>query len=351
MPTTSTPPAPSMRARSSRPSAPKAALPPPSSGDVAEFRRLSAERARISSGKGMGVDRVTPSKRQRVDAFPAAAVGGEVSASGGDGLLRDIAYSVVKSRYSELSLLFDRLVGDYDKDVHSRGYELSAAKEANAVQQSRLDEIVERNEVLERDALALQRVKRDYDDKLAKLKSQCAKAKGETVRLRGELSSASDLQRSRIDAAVAEARDEMTRSFAERTSEVAGLLAEIGGQVQNDMLNLTEIDANLEFIGLLQGSDPPDLPTEVKTLRGRRHPIYDAHDVFADLLACVRRVLEILVVPAGAGETSAAVDDDEEESDENDVEATDDDEGTEDRSYLSRFLDLACFMIFRHDYS
>ncbi|KFK40798.1 hypothetical protein AALP_AA2G042400 [Arabis alpina] len=260
MPTTSTPPSPSMRARTSRPSTPKTALPPPSLGDVAEFRRLSAERAGISSGKGKGVDRVTPSKRQRVDAFPAAAVGREASASGGNGLLRDEAYSVVKSRYSELSLLFDRLVGDYDKDVRSRGSELYAAKEANAAIQSRLDETVERNEALEHDALALHR-------------------------------------RSRIDAAVAEARDEMTRSFAERISE---------------------------------GSDPPDLPPEVKTLRERRHRIYDAHDVFADFLASVRRVLEIIVVPAGVTETSAAVDDDVEMSDEDDVEATDDDEGTED---------------------
>ncbi|KFK22062.1 hypothetical protein AALP_AAs50054U000100, partial [Arabis alpina] len=290
-PTTSTPPAPSTRARTSRPSAPKTALPPPSSGDVAEFRRLSAERARISSGKGKGIDRMTPSKRQRVDAFPAAAVGGEASPSGGDGLLRAEA---------------------------PRGSELSAAKEANAALQTRLNETVERNDALERDALALQRVKKDYEDKLSKLKSRCAKAEGETVRLRGELSSASDLQRTRIDAAVAENRDEMTRSFLERTSEVAGLLAEIGGKAQNDMLNLTEIDANLEFIGLLQGLGPPDFPSEIETLRQRPQPIYDAHDVFADLLASARRVLEIPTAPAGV------VDDDVELSDEDDAEATGD---------------------------
>ncbi|KFK41205.1 hypothetical protein AALP_AA2G099000 [Arabis alpina] len=276
---------------------------------------LSAERARISSGKGKGIDRITPSKRQRADAFPATAVGGEASLSGGDRLLRAEAYAMVKSRYSELSLLFDRLVGDYDEDVRSRGSELSAAKEANAALQSRLNETVEMNDALERDALALQRVKKDYEDKLSKLKSRCAKAEGESVRLRGELSSASDLQRTRIDAAVAETRDEMTRSFVVRTSEVAGLLAEIGGKAQNDMLNLTQIDANLEFIGLLQGSDPPDLPSEVETLRQRRQPIYDAHDVFADLLASVRRVLEIPTAPAGAV-------DDVELSDEDDVEAT-----------------------------
>ncbi|KFK22037.1 hypothetical protein AALP_AAs73982U000100, partial [Arabis alpina] len=111
-------------------------------------------------------------------------------------------------------------------------------------------------------------------------------------------------------------RDEMTRSFVERTSEVAGLLVEIGGKAQNDMLNLTEIDANLEFIGLLQGSDPPDLPTEVETLRQRRQPIYDAHDVFADLFASVRRVLEIPTTPAGT------VGDDVELLDEDVVEAT-----------------------------
>ncbi|KFK21943.1 hypothetical protein AALP_AAs65158U000100 [Arabis alpina] len=108
----------------------------------------------------------------------------------------------------------------------------------------------------------------------------------------------------------------MTRSFVERTSEVSGLLAEIGGKAQNDMLNLTEIDENLEFIGLLQGLDPPDLPSEIETLRQLRQPIYDAHDVVADLLASARRVLEIPTAPAGA------VDDDVELSDEDDVEAT-----------------------------
>ncbi|KFK28825.1 hypothetical protein AALP_AA7G054000 [Arabis alpina] len=304
MPTTSTPPTSLVQARTSRPSAPQTALPPPSAGDVAEFRRLSAEGARISSGKGKGIDRMTPLKRQRVDSFPVAAVGGESSARGGDGLLRDEAYSVVKSRYTELSLLFDRLIGDYDEDVCSKDSELSATKEANAALESRLDETVERNEALERDALALHRVKKDYEDKLAKLKSRCAKAE--------------------------ESRDEMSLSFVERTSEVVGLLTEIGGKAHNNMLNLTDIDANLEFIGLLWGPHPPGLSTEVKALRERRRPVYDAHDVFADLLAGVRRVLEIPTAPAGAAETSATVDDDVEVSDEDDVEATDEDEGAED---------------------
>ncbi|KFK23256.1 hypothetical protein AALP_AAs52820U000100 [Arabis alpina] len=181
----------------------------------------------------------------------------------------------------------------------------------------------ERKEVLERDALSVQKIKRDCDDKLTKLK---LKVEGDVVQQRGELRSASDLQRSRIDDAVAEARDEMTRSFAERTSEVAGLLAEIGGMAQKDMLNLTEIDANLDFIALLQGPELPDLPTEVKALHGRRHPMYDAHDVFADLLASVRRVPEIHVVSPGAVEASVSVDDDIEVSDEDDVEVTDEDD-------------------------
>ncbi|KFK32345.1 hypothetical protein AALP_AA6G229500 [Arabis alpina] len=201
--------------------------------------------------------------------------------------------------------------------------ELGVAKEANAILQSRLDEFTERNEVLERDALSLQKVKKDYDDKLAKLKLRCTKALGEVVQLRGELSSASDLQRSMIDEAVAEARDEMARGFAGQASEVVGILTVIDGKAQNDMLNLTKIDENLEFIGLLQGS-----------LRERRHPIYDVQDVIADLLASVRRVLEIPVVSAGAAEASVAIDDDVEVSDNvevsDDVEVTDDEEDAED---------------------
>ncbi|KFK36294.1 hypothetical protein AALP_AA4G103700 [Arabis alpina] len=287
------------RAKPSRPSASKTLLPPPS-GEVAEFRRLSAERARISNGKGKGVDRKTPSKRQRVDSFPAAVVGIETSVSRVGGLLRDEAYSVVKSKASELSLFLDRLVSNYDEDVCSRNIELGAAKKANAILQSWLDKIIERNKAVERDALVLQKAKKDYDDKLANLKLRCTKAEGEVVQ-RG-------------------------------TSEVIRLLVEIGEKAQNDMLNLTQIDAHLEFIGLLRGSDPPDLSTEVKALHGRRHPIYDAHNVFADLLASVRRVLKIHVVPASAAEASvtAAVDFDNEVSDEDDVEATNDDRDAED---------------------
>ncbi|KFK22105.1 hypothetical protein AALP_AAs56774U000300 [Arabis alpina] len=350
----------SVRARSLRPLAPKTLLPPPSSGKLAEFCRLSAERARISSGKGKSVDRVTPSKKQRVDTYSAAVVGRETSASHVvssfvGGLLHDEAYSAVKLKASELSLFLDRLVDDYDEDVRSRDSELGAAKEANAILQSRLDEFAERNEVLKHDALSVQKIKRDCDDKLTKLKSRCTKAEGEIVQLRGELSSASDLQRCRIDDAVAE----MARGFAERASEVAGLLAKIAGKVKNDMLNLAEIDWNLEFIGLLQGSEPPDLPTEVKALRERRHLIYDAHDVFADLLASVWRVLEIQVFFAGAAEASVAVDDDVEVTNEDDMEVTNeddvqvtnDDEDAEDSSFfLSLVSDLAYFMTFVYDF-
>ncbi|KFK32457.1 hypothetical protein AALP_AA6G244400 [Arabis alpina] len=248
VPMTSTPTALSAQVRSSRPLAPKISatstlLPPRSltSGELAEFRKLSAERARTSSGKGKGIDRETPSKRQRLDTYPGAVVDRETSASHVvappvGGLLHGESYSAVKSKASE-------------------------------------------------------KIKKDYDDKLMKLKSRCTKAEGEIVQLRGELSSASDLQRTRIGKGVGEARDEIALGFAGRTSEVTRLLAEIGGKVQNDMLNLAEIDVNLEFIGLLQGSEPPDLPTEVKALRERRHLIYDARDVFADLLASVRRLL------------------------------------------------------------
>ncbi|KFK41000.1 hypothetical protein AALP_AA2G072400 [Arabis alpina] len=149
------------------------------------------------------------------------------------------------------------------------------AKEANTGLQSRLEELTEQNLVLERDALSVQKIKNDYDTKLAKLKL----------------------------------RYEMARGFARRVSEVAGLLAEIGEKAQNNMMNLAEIKANLEFIGLLQGPTPPELSTEVKALGERRAPIYDARDVFEDLLASVREVLGISEVYA-AFEGSAAADDD-----------------------------------------
>ncbi|KFK32012.1 hypothetical protein AALP_AA6G188500 [Arabis alpina] len=114
----------------------------------------------------------------------------------------------------------------------------------------------------------------------------------------------------RISEAVAEAKDEMTHGFARRVSEVSGLLAEISVKTQNSMLNLAGIKANLEFIGLLQGPTLPDLLIEVKALGEKRHPIYDARDVFEDFLASVWRVLEIPEVSAADVEANAAADDD-----------------------------------------
>ncbi|KFK24270.1 hypothetical protein AALP_AAs44530U000100 [Arabis alpina] len=97
----------------------------------------------------------------------------------------------------------------------------------------------------------------------------------------------------------------MARGFAGRVSKVAGLLTEIEGKAQSNMLNLAKIKANLEFIGLLQCPKPPNLPTEIKALRERRRLIYDARDVFEDLLDSVWGVLEIPEVSAAAVETVA----------------------------------------------
>ncbi|KFK23937.1 hypothetical protein AALP_AAs44880U000200 [Arabis alpina] len=269
-----------------------------SSRSFVEFRRMSAERARISRGKGKGTNREPPSKKRRVDTSLTTIVDKEASASGValplvSGLLRDEAYAATKSKAPELSLLFDRLVGDYNDDVRFRDSELRVARVANAAVQSRLDELTERNLVLERDAFSVQKIKKDYDAKLAKLKLKCSKADEEIASLKTLLSSASDLQSSRIGEAVAAARGEMTRGFAGPVSEVARLLVEIGGKVQNNMLNLVEIDANLEFIGLLRGSSPPDLASEIRAFEEKRRPIYDARDVFGELLDRVHEVLEI----------------------------------------------------------
>ncbi|KFK37072.1 hypothetical protein AALP_AA4G208900 [Arabis alpina] len=227
--------------------------------------------------KGHGsITHKPPLKKRRVDTSPAAVVDREASASGValplvSGLLRDEAYASTKSKASELSLLFDRLVGDYDEDVRFRDSELRVAKEANTALQLRLDELTERNLVIEPMLLLI-----------------------------GE--------------AVAAARGEMTRGFAGRVSEVAGLLAEIGGKVQNNMLNLAEIDADLEFIRLLRGSSPPDLPTEIRALHERRRTIYYARDVFGEFLDKVREVLEIPEVSA-ADEVDDEVNDDDEADD------------------------------------
>ncbi|KFK40844.1 hypothetical protein AALP_AA2G048900 [Arabis alpina] len=137
-----------------------------------------------------------------------------VAAPPASGLLRDEAYVETKSKASERSLLFDQLVSDYDEDVHLKDNELCAAKEANGVQQSRLDELTDQNLVLECDAFSVQKIKKDYDTKLAKLQSRCTKGDEEIASLKTQLSFAGDVQSVRISKAVTEARDEMTGGFS-----------------------------------------------------------------------------------------------------------------------------------------
>ncbi|KFK22012.1 hypothetical protein AALP_AAs39993U000300 [Arabis alpina] len=216
--------------RSSRPLAPKTPatstllLPPYLTPDELAIRhRQSKKRARLSNGKGKGIDYGTSSKKQRVVTHPGVVTEREVLASrvtapSASGLLRDEAYAATKSKASELSLFFNRPVGDYDKDVHFRDSELCVAKEANVVLQSRLDELTEHNLVLERDAFSVQKIKKDCDAKLAKLKLKCTKRDEEIASLKTQLSSVGDLRSSRIGEAVAAARDEMARGFAGRVS-------------------------------------------------------------------------------------------------------------------------------------
>ncbi|KFK40842.1 hypothetical protein AALP_AA2G048800 [Arabis alpina] len=268
VPMTSTPMASSAHVRPARPLAPKthaaSTLLPPLflTPDKLAMPHRQSEK---------GIDSGTSSKKQRVDTHLGVVVEREVSASRvaappASGMFRDEAYVETKSKASVLSLLFDRLVGDYDEDVCLRDNKLCVAKEANGVLQSRLDELTEQNLVLERDAFSGQKIKKDYDTKLAKLQSRCTKGDEEIASLKTQLSSAGDLQSVRISKAVTEARDEMTGGFSGQLSEVARLLAEISGKVPNNMLNLAKIKANLEFTGLHHVSEPPNLPTEIEAL-------------------------------------------------------------------------------------
>ncbi|KFK26567.1 hypothetical protein AALP_AA8G265600 [Arabis alpina] len=127
-------------------------LPPPSltPDEFAMRHRLSAERAHISSGKGKEIDGGTPSKRCIVNTYHA---------------------TVVERGFGE-------------RCCCATDSELSVAKEANAVLQSRLEELTEQKWVLDRDVFSMQKIKKDCDAKLAKLKSRCTKNEDEIALLK-----------------------------------------------------------------------------------------------------------------------------------------------------------------------
>ncbi|KFK23316.1 hypothetical protein AALP_AAs74635U000300 [Arabis alpina] len=90
------------------------------------------------------------------------------------------------------------------------------------------------------------RSKKEWDAKLVKLRSRYAKEEDEIALLKSHLSS-----------------------------------AKIGGKAQTNILDLAEIDANLEFIELLQGPKTSDLLTEVKALRQQEVSAADVAVVIA----------------------------------------------------------------------
>ncbi|KFK36288.1 hypothetical protein AALP_AA4G103000 [Arabis alpina] len=79
----------------------------------------------------------------------------------------------------------------------------------------------------------------------------------------------------RVLEAVDMAREHMICGFVKRVSRVAELLAKLGEKAKEDMLDLSEIDASLKFIKVLQGKKVSKLEDEVKRLRGQQDEIYE----------------------------------------------------------------------------
>ncbi|KFK25809.1 hypothetical protein AALP_AA8G163800 [Arabis alpina] len=133
--------------------------PSPTPDEVERQHEQSHRRALMSSGKGKGIVCGTLLKRQRVNTSPAAIV--ERSASASRGAATSVLLSSKPLDLAALFLYLDRLIGYYDEDVRSRDCELCEAREVNAALQFRLDVLVERNGVLESDALSVKRSKKD----------------------------------------------------------------------------------------------------------------------------------------------------------------------------------------------
>lgn len=65
---------------------------------------------------------------------------------------------------------------------------------------------------------------------------------------------------------VIEARREMVAKFEEKIARGKGKMVKLKGQSKEDMLDLAQMKGNIELIGLLQGTEPPSLATEVEQL-------------------------------------------------------------------------------------
>ncbi|KFK29579.1 hypothetical protein AALP_AA7G152700 [Arabis alpina] len=85
--------------------------------------------------------------------------------------------------------------------------------------------------------------------------------------------------------------------------DCAELLAKLGGKAKENMLDLTEIDASLKFIMVLQGKKVPKLKDEVKRLREQQDECCEGWDVFTEFLVDVK---EVIGIPNAANDISVA---------------------------------------------
>ncbi|KFK32076.1 hypothetical protein AALP_AA6G196400 [Arabis alpina] len=222
--------------------------------EIVKRNKMSRKRALYSGGKGKGLANESHTKKHRGDASSSAVVE-EVAPR------RNSAESsaIYFSKLSAVGIVFPSIGG-------------LRHREAYATTTDKASEFF----------VHLNQLVADYDDDLCKKVVELRESQGTNASL-----------------------EEMTRDFEERLSRVAVLLAQLGGKAKEDMMDLAEVDANLEFIKLLQGKKVPKLEDEVKRLKGQQDGIYDAWDVFKELLADVKEVLGILDV---AGATSIVQD-------------------------------------------
>ncbi|KFK35624.1 hypothetical protein AALP_AA4G015400 [Arabis alpina] len=253
--------------------------PPPvlAPDELAKQSELSRKRAFYSSRKGKGHTDESHAKEHRVDVSSSSAAEEIVLRCSGAS-----AYATYFPRLSASGTGFPPSGGLR----HGGAYATTTNKAFE-----RLYELVERNKVLEEEV----KNKKDLDAKVERLELDHAKDKEMIAKLKRRLASAD----TRAVEAVDTVREEVTRGFGGRVSRDAMLLLRLGGNAKEDMLDLAEVDANLEFIKDIWMKKVTNLKVKVERLEGLQAEIYDAWDVFKELLD---EVLEVLGIPDVGGE-------------------------------------------------
>ncbi|CAA7017905.1 unnamed protein product [Microthlaspi erraticum] len=220
-----------------------------------------------------------------------------------DALSQPTVYGEMSSQGSRLVEFINKMVLEYEekarKDFSRLGDEVKKVADLN----KKLLATTSKNESELENAIDTLTLKHETEmdlsvSKAARLEKENAALRNDSE-LKSDILAAAELQKGKVEGALASLKDkqesavrgarealecELTDEFQSKIAKVRLALRAIA-DAKDKEVELAQMEANLEFIDLLQGAKPPSLDAEVVKLNGYKVELGDAYGKHEDIVA------------------------------------------------------------------